>query len=120
MLNWLPRWLKPRRAPKVDRAHKSPTTKPRKIRVELLEDRAVPATLAINDVSMTEGNSGEKNFNFTVTLSQPSAQTVTVRYSTAEGTASDNIDFKKTPPGNSPTLTFAPGETTKTFAIRVN
>ena len=113
MSNWLPRWLAP------CCARKSPS-KPRKFRVECLEDRAVPATLSINDVAIIEVNSGDKDAIFTVTLSEPSAHTVSVRYSTTEGTASDQSDYRKTRPGNPPTLTFAPGETTKTFSIKIN
>jgi large repetitive protein len=120
MSNWLPRWLAPRRAPKVSAPRKSSPS--RKIRVEPLEDRSVPAALlSINDVSMAEGNNGQKDFTFTVTLSEASAQTVTVEYSTTDGTAHSNGDFQRIPNGNqaNPTLTFLPGETTKTFDVRV-
>ena len=37
-------------------------------------------SLTINDVSLTEGNSGTKTATFTVTLAPTSAQTVTVAY----------------------------------------
>lgn len=43
--------------------------------------------LSINDVSVTEGNGGTTNANFTVTLSAASASTVTVNYATADDTA---------------------------------
>src|SRR5262249_20280096 len=122
MLNWLPRWPAPGRAPRIAAARNPSPAKPRGIRVECLEDRAVPAaTLSINDVSLTEGNSGHKDFVFTVTLSEPNAQTITVQYATAEGTALDNSDFQRIPNGNQapPTLTFLPGETVKTLAVRV-
>src|SRR5262245_2038633 len=123
MVNWLPRWLAPRPALRIDRARKLSPGKARRIRVECLEDRPVPAaTLSINDVSMTEGNGSHKDFVFTVTLSEPSDQTVTVEYSTAEGTALDNIDYKREPTGigePKPFLTFLAGETEKTFAIRI-
>src|SRR5262245_13415604 len=122
MLNWLPRWIAPRCARTNGQTRKSSRIHSRKIRVECLEDRAVPAaTLSINDVTMTEGNSGQKDFVFTVTLSEQSAQTVTVQYSTAEGTALDNSDFQRIPKGNQalPTLTFLPGDISKTLAVRV-
>src|SRR5262245_42733559 len=117
--NWLPRWLA-RRIPKG--IVRKPA--PRKFRVEHLEDRTVPASLSINDVSIVEGNSGRKDAIFTVTLSEPSAQTVTVEYSTAEGTASDNIDYVRLPAGQgnnqNPKLTFLPGVTTQTLAVKIS
>src|SRR5256885_12852996 len=44
-------------------------------------------SLSINNVTVTEGNSGTTNANFTVTLSAASSKTVTVNYATADGTA---------------------------------
>ena len=44
-------------------------------------------SLSINDVSVTEGNSGTKNATFTVSLSAASSATVSVGYATADGTA---------------------------------
>src|SRR5262249_31348552 len=44
-------------------------------------------TISINDVSDTEGNVGLKNFTFTILLSNPSDQPITVKYQTADGTA---------------------------------
>jgi hypothetical protein len=56
-------------------------------------------------------------FTFTVTLSAPSTVPVTVSYATADGTAkvSDN-DYTAA----SGTLTFAPGQTSKTIIVLVN
>jgi len=45
----------------------------------------VPSSITIDNVSQPEGNSGTTNFVFTVTLSAPSGQTVTVNYTTADG-----------------------------------
>ena len=45
------------------------------------------ASLAIDDVAVTEGNSGTTAATFTVTLSAPSGDAVTVDYATADGTA---------------------------------
>src|SRR6185369_10690088 len=42
--------------------------------------------ITINDVTLTEGDAGTLNANFTVTLSQASSHTVTVSYATADGT----------------------------------
>ena len=53
--------------------------------------------------------------NFVVTLAQPSNQTVTVRYATSNGTATGGDDYVAT----TGTLTFAPGETSKTISVVV-
>jgi Zn-dependent metalloprotease len=74
----------------------------------------VPA-IAISDVSVAEGNSGTVNANFIVTLSAPSAQTVTVNYSTANGTATGG-DYGAT---GFAILSFAPGTTSKTISVPV-
>ena len=73
-------------------------------------------TLSINNVSNNEGNSGTTPFNFTVTLSAPSASTVTVNYATANGTATAGSDYVAT----SGMLTFAPGITTQPITVLVN
>jgi hypothetical protein len=74
-------------------------------------------SLSINDVSFAEGNSGTTNMIFTVTLSAASSLTVNVNYATANGTATlaDN-DYQAA----SCTLTFNPGELTKTITVLVN
>lgn len=72
-------------------------------------------TISIDDVSHNEGNSGTTSFVFTVTLSNPSWQTITVAFATAGGSATSGTDFTTT----SGTLTFAPGETTKTITVLV-
>ncbi len=74
------------------------------------------ASLSIDDVSVTEGNSGSTNATFHVTLSAPSSQTVTVKYSTANGTATSGSDYTSVP---LTTLTFAPGQTTKAVTVAV-
>src|SRR5205085_795976 len=81
----------------------------------ILNDDAQP-TLAINDVSLAEGSSGTTTFTFTVTLSNASYHTVTLNYATANGTATAGSDYVS----KSGTLTFNPGETTKTISISVN
>ncbi|HZS33338.1 MAG TPA: Calx-beta domain-containing protein [Methylomirabilota bacterium] len=72
--------------------------------------------LSISDAVVTEGNAGTTAAVFTVTLSPPSAQTVTVQYATANGTAVAGSDYQAA----SGTLTFNPGETTKTITVLVN
>jgi hypothetical protein len=55
---------------------------------------------------------------FTVTLSAPSSQPVTVYYATADGTATAGSNNDYVP--ISGTLTFAPGETTMTITVVIN
>ena len=82
----------------------------------ILNDDPVP-TLSIGNVSQNEGNSGTTNFVFTVSLSAASGQTVTVAYSTADGTATTaDSDYAAT----SGTLTFTPGQTSQTLTVAVN
>jgi hypothetical protein len=81
----------------------------------VLNSVPVPS-ISINNVTMTEENSGPAAFTFTVSLSAPSGQTVTVHYATMDdtATAAEN-DYQAA----SSTLTFAPGQTTKTITILV-
>ncbi len=72
--------------------------------------------LSINDITLTEGNSGTTTATFTVSLSKASAQTVTVNYATADGTATAGTDYQLT----SGTLSFAPGQTTQSVRVQVN
>jgi uncharacterized repeat protein (TIGR01451 family) len=72
--------------------------------------------IVINDVTVTEGNSGTVNATFTVTLTAGSAQTVTLDFATADGAATAPADYQ----ANNGTLTFAPGDTTKSITVLVN
>jgi hypothetical protein len=76
---------------------------------------AVP-TLAINDVSLPEGNSRTKNFVFTVTRSGNTAGASSVNYAILVGTASSPDDYT----AKSGTVSFAAGETAKTVIVMVN
>ena len=82
----------------------------------ILNDDAAPPSVSINDVSLAEGNTGTTNFVFTVSLSAPSSQIVTVSYSTANGTATVGSDYV----ANSGTITFNPGDSSKTITVMVN
>jgi Calx-beta domain/FG-GAP-like repeat len=75
-----------------------------------------PATLAIKDVTVSEGDSGTVAAVFTVTRGDNLNSTVTVNYSTANGGALAGSDYV----AQSGTLTFGPGETTKPITILVN
>ena len=74
-----------------------------------------PVEISIADATVTEGNTGTNTASFTVTLSAPSTQTVTVQYNTAGGSAGSGTDFTAA----SGLLTFAPGETSKTISVSV-
>ncbi|MES2794198.1 MAG: Calx-beta domain-containing protein [Planctomycetota bacterium] len=72
--------------------------------------------LSIDDVNQFETDSGDTVFTFTVTLSSPQAQTVTVNYATSDGTASRLSDYASA----AGILTFLPGQTSKTISITVH
>jgi Ca2+-binding RTX toxin-like protein len=76
------------------------------------------ASISINDVTVSEGNSGTTNAVFTVTLSNPVDTSVTLNYSTANGTAT-TADNDYTAIATTP-LTFNVGETSKTITVAVN
>ncbi|MDQ3814541.1 MAG: hypothetical protein M3347_11395, partial [Armatimonadota bacterium] len=73
-------------------------------------------TIGINNVTVTEGDSGVVSAVFTLTLSAPSNQTVLVDFTTADVTATANSDYQ---PRND-TRIFNPGETSKTITVFVN
>ena len=81
----------------------------------ILTDDAVVPRIAITDATVKEGNSGTRDLSFTVTLSQATTSTVTVAYGTADGTAKAGQDYI----AQTGTLTFAPGETSRTINVKV-
>lgn len=78
-------------------------------------DWVASPTLSISDVTVTEGNTGITNAVFTVTLSTAATSPVSVHYATRDGDARAGTDYAAT----SGTLTFAPGETTRTITVEV-
>ena len=76
--------------------------------------------IAVTDPFTLEGDTGTSQLTFDVSLSVPTSQTVSVQWKTndAAGTAkvADN-DYVAVASG---TVTFAPGETTKSFQVVVN
>ncbi len=74
----------------------------------------VPA-VSISSVNMVEGNAGTRYMTFNVSLSEPSTQTVTVNFATANGTAAAGSDYTAT----SGTLTLRAGATIADVRINV-
>ena len=82
----------------------------------ILDDDASP-TISVANGSVTEGNVGDTTLSFDVTLSVVSAGTVTVHYTTTDGSATvANGDYDLA----SDTLTFDPGQTTETVDVTVH
>lgn len=71
--------------------------------------------LGINNVELPEGNVGTRPFIFQLVLSEASASPVAVNFSTRNGSAQAGSDFGSL----SGTVTFAPGELTKTIIVDV-
>jgi hypothetical protein len=83
--------------------------------VGTIQDDDPQPTISINNVSITEGNSGTRTATFTVTLSAASGRTITLSYATANGTASSTSDYV----AENGTVTFDPTETAQTITISV-
>jgi hypothetical protein len=73
-------------------------------------------TISITDVKQKEGRRGQTEFDFTVTLSAPSTEQITVQLATRDGKAKAGKDYAS----DSGTVTFVPGVTTTTFTVLVN
>lgn len=81
-----------------------------------------PTVSIVAPAAQKEGDSGTTAFVFTVTVSPAGTQTITVDYASQDGTAKSSGGE----PGNPDytavygTLTFQPGETSKTITVNVN
>ncbi len=77
--------------------------------------------ISISDATVTEGNSGITLAEFTLTLSNASDQTVSVTYTTANGTATSprDYEFQSGPVSFAGETSLAPGEISKRIEIRV-
>jgi CSLREA domain-containing protein len=80
----------------------------------ITDDDGMPS-LVISDATVTEGDAGSNDLVFTVTLAGATAQSVTVHYATANGTASAGSDYA----ANSGMLTFPSGTTTQQVHVAV-
>jgi len=74
-----------------------------------------PVVLAVTDATVLEGDRGSSKLAVAVTLSSASSQAITVSYRTVDGTALAKSDYSAT----SGTLTFQPGETSRTISVSI-
>ena len=72
--------------------------------------------VSVGDAYAAEGNAGNTPFNFTVSLSRAYDRAVSVDYATADGSAIAGSDYAAA----AGTVTFAPGETTRTITVDVS
>jgi large repetitive protein len=88
----------------------------RRLALEALHDRCVPATVSIGDATILEGDGGTQSAVLAVTLSGPVQNPpFSVHYSTASGSALAGTDYQAV----SGTLTFNKGQTYKTISVPV-
>src|SRR6476659_3812275 len=72
---------------------------------------------AVSGTSVVEGDAGSTSGTVTVTRSGNTSVATTIGYFTFEGTATKNVDYVHIP--STSTITFGPGETTKTVTVQV-
>jgi hypothetical protein len=71
--------------------------------------------VSVSKAEVLEGNTGSFSATFWVTLDHASTDEVTVNYATTDGTATASTDYQAA----SGTLSFAPGQTSKTITVPV-
>ncbi len=75
-----------------------------------------PISISIADATVSEPASGRTNAVFTVSLSAPTADAVTVYWVTADGSAKAGADYRAV---GDAVLRFGPGQTRKTVSVAV-
>lgn len=87
-------------------------------RIDSFRVKAAPVVpvISIAPAAVPEGNQATTILSLPVALSQATTQTVSVQYSTTDGTATAGSDYVAA----NGTLVFKPGETAKTVSITVN
>ncbi|GAB3332649.1 hypothetical protein GCM10027429_12250 [Marivirga atlantica] len=88
---------------------------PSSVALTITDDDSQP-TITINDVTQNEGIAGTTNFTFTISLSNPSSETIGVNYASADGSALAGVDYTSV----SGSLSFTPGQTSKIVTVLVN
>ncbi|MPZ19391.1 MAG: hypothetical protein GEV06_15965 [Luteitalea sp.] len=73
-----------------------------------------PIEASINDVVVQEGNAGSSPTTFTIALSAPATAPLTINFSTADGTATQDDYVAASGP-----VPFAPGDATKDLVVPV-
>lgn len=81
----------------------------------IVNDDLLPI-LSITGGEITEGNSLTKTLPFKVNLDKPSTKTITVNFRTTDNTATSGEDYVS----RTGTLTFLPGQVSKTVGVKVN
>lgn len=84
--------------------------------VGTIQNDDVQPTFSVNDVSVTEGDSGTALLTFTVTMTGLAESNASVNWSTTNATATAGSDYVAA----SGSFAFAPGETSKQMSITVN
>jgi uncharacterized delta-60 repeat protein len=79
------------------------------------DDDSLPS-ISINDISIAEGNSGQKTVVFSVSLSAISPNQITVQYSTSEGTATNTEDYM----GGFGGILFGPNQASAVISVPIN
>ncbi len=83
--------------------------------VGTITDDDSPPAVSIADSSVTEGDSGTVTLSFDVSLNAASGQTVMVDYATVDATATAGTDYV----ANSGSVSFEPGQVSRTLSIQV-
>ena len=78
--------------------------------------RSPQPAVSISDAFLAEGDAGAASLAFTVSLDIPATVPVEVSVTTADGTATGGTDYTQRP---ATAVSFAPGETSKTFIVEV-
>ncbi|PQV64728.1 Carboxypeptidase regulatory-like domain-containing protein [Abditibacterium utsteinense] len=80
-----------------------------------LTPTALLPQMSVSDLSIREGNAGDAFVTFTVSMSAPSKDAITVNYTTVNGTATSSSDYAAT----RGTLNFAPNVLSQTVNVKV-
>jgi hypothetical protein len=71
--------------------------------------------VGVGNATIVEGHTGTRRVLLTVSLTTPATETVEVDFRTEPGTATKDEDFT----GTRGSLSFAPGEVTKSIAVEI-
>ncbi|RYX81766.1 hypothetical protein EON83_22645 [bacterium] len=83
----------------------TPTPTPTKTPTPTPTPTTVPITISAPSIAMVESNAGAPYMSFNISLSEPAKQTITVNFTTVDGTATAGSDYV----ARSGTLTFKAG-----------